>query len=209
MSSTAMLTFESLPVELISDILGETDVKSLIGQCICPLPWFGMADGVSRIGGTVVSGLSRKLREIISNPSLNPWRRPILRVLRRGDYSTDLANLGLRMIVPKYNWIEITSKGVPEFLLFEATVPNLNEHEWYECFRRRFLPSWTCWKKDSSWRIAFHKCVLEVEDETPSLRVLVCRVLYRVWHRTHSSCTADEAWTRFVTGFHPVFVFLV
>jgi hypothetical protein len=30
-SSTAMPTFESLPVELVSDILGETDVESLIG----------------------------------------------------------------------------------------------------------------------------------------------------------------------------------
>lgn len=30
------------------------------------------------------------------------------------------------------------------------------------------------------------------------LRVLGFRILYRVWHRTHSSCTADEAWTRLV-----------
>ena len=29
--------------------------------------------------------------------------------------------------------------------------------------------------------------------------VLGFRVLYRVWHRTHSPCTADEAWTRLVT----------
>jgi len=28
---TTMLTFESLPVELISDILGETNIESLIG----------------------------------------------------------------------------------------------------------------------------------------------------------------------------------
>lgn len=63
------------------------------------------------------------------------------------------------MIVPKHNWIEIMSKAHPEFLLFEAVIPNLTEHEWNECFKRRFLPSWAYWKKGSSWRIAFHKCV--------------------------------------------------
>jgi len=51
------------------------------------------------------------------------------------------------------------SKAHPEFLLFEATAPNLNEREWEECFRRRFLPSWAHWKKSSSWRVAFRKCV--------------------------------------------------
>jgi len=30
-----MLTFESLPVELISDILGQTDIKSLVGASLC------------------------------------------------------------------------------------------------------------------------------------------------------------------------------
>lgn len=153
-----MPTLEYLPVELISDILAETDVETLI----------------------VVSGLSRRLREIISNPALNPWHRLILRRLHRREYATDLANLGLRLIVPKHNWIEIASKADAEFLLFEAVIPNLNEHEWEECFRRRFLPGWAYWKKSSSWRVAFHK------------------VLYRLWHRTHSSCTADEAWTRYL-----------
>lgn len=109
----------------------------------------------------VVSGLSRRLREIISDPALNPWRRPILRILNRGEYGAGLANLSLRMIVPKYNWIEIMSKAHPEFLLFEATIPNLNEHEWEECFRRRFLPGWAYWKKGSNWRVAFHKYVLD------------------------------------------------
>ncbi|KAF9651080.1 hypothetical protein BDM02DRAFT_3163826 [Thelephora ganbajun] len=170
-----MLTFESLPVELISDILGETDIQSLI----------------------VVSGLSRRLREIISDPALNPWRRPILRRLHLGEYGTDFANLSLRMIVPKYNWIQIMSKAHPEFLLFEATAPNLNEHEWDECFRRRFLPSWVYWKKSSSWRTAFYKT--EISLCMVSFSVLGFRVLYRIWHRTHSPCTADEAWTRYLT----------
>lgn len=106
-----------------------------------------------------MSGLSRRLREIVSDPALNPWRLPILRRLHRKEYGTDLANLSLRMIVPKHNWIEIMSKADPEFLLFKATAPNLNEREWDECFRRRFLPSWGCWKKSLSWRAAFHKYV--------------------------------------------------
>ena len=120
------------------------------------LPLFGMISTAPLVG-TAVSGLSRRLRQVISDPGLNPWRRPILHRLHRGEYGTDLANLSLRMIVPKYNWIEIMSNAHPEFLLFQATVPNLNEHEWDECFRRRFLPSWAYWKKNSSWRVAFHK----------------------------------------------------
>lgn len=106
-----------------------------------------------------MSVLSRRLREIVSDPALNSWRRPILRRLHRKEYGADLANLSLRMIVPKHNWIEIMSKADPEFLLFEATVPNLKEYEWEECFRRRFLPSWAYWKKSLSWRAAFHRYV--------------------------------------------------
>lgn len=158
--------------------------------------------------GTAVSGLSRRLREIVSNPTLNPWRRPILRRLRRKDYGADLANLSHRMIVPKYNWIEIMSQADPDFLLFEVAVPNLNEHEWGECFRRRFLPSWAYWKKSLSWRAAFHRYVQGkftlVCDAIPVFWAF--RVLYRVWHRTHSSCTADEAWTRLVAIFRPTFI---
>ncbi|KAH7916270.1 hypothetical protein BJ138DRAFT_596179 [Hygrophoropsis aurantiaca] len=51
--------------------------------------------------------------------------------------------------------------------------------EWEECFRRRFLPSWTRWKQNS-WRETFTK------------------VLHRVWHRSHTSCTTDESWTKYV-----------
>ena len=153
-----MPTFESLPVELISDILGETNIESLISAS--SYAEFSVVRDISTsLVQTVVSSLSRRLREIISDPALNPWRRPILRRLRRREYGADLANLSLRMIIPRYNWIEIMSKAHPEFLLFEATAPNLNEREWDECFRRRFLPSWAYWKKSSSWRAAFHKYV--------------------------------------------------
>lgn len=44
--------FESLPVELIAEILGELDLTSLI----------------------LVSYLSRRLHAIASDPSLNPWK---------------------------------------------------------------------------------------------------------------------------------------
>jgi len=202
-----MLTLETLPVELISDILGETDIESLIGaSSFAPRH----CRDISTIppAGTAVSGLSRRLREIISDPALNPWRRPILHRLHHGEYGPVLANLSLRMIVPKHNWIEIMSKARPEFLLFEATVPNLNEHEWDECFRRRFFPSWTYWKKSSSWRSAFHKCAKggNLSSCMASFSVPCFRVLYRVWHRTHSSCTTDEAWTRSVTSSHSALI---
>ncbi|TFK85434.1 hypothetical protein K466DRAFT_494726 [Polyporus arcularius HHB13444] len=154
-----MSAFESLPVELIADILGELDIASL----------------------TIVSSLSRRLRAIASDPSLNPWRRPILRTLRNpdGEYEPALKHLSIRQTVSRHNWIEILSLGKAEYLLFEMTLPNLAEAEWEECFRRRFLPGWTKWR-GSSWKMAFLK------------------VLHRVWHRSHSSCTADESWTKYI-----------
>ncbi|EGO27653.1 hypothetical protein SERLADRAFT_367218 [Serpula lacrymans var. lacrymans S7.9] len=151
-------TFESLPVELIAEILSELDLASLIE----------------------VSYLSRRLRFIASDSSLNPWRRPIIRNLYNLDYENCLKHLSVRTIVPRQNWIEVLSLATPSFLLFDATLPNLRAVEWEECFRRRFLPGWTKWKKDSSWREAFLK------------------VLHRVWHRSHTSCTTDESWTKYV-----------
>jgi len=68
-----------------------------------------------------------------------------------------------------------------EYILFEATLPNLKSFEWQECFRRRFLPGWSKRKKvGSQWKAIF------------------LQVLHRVWHRSHSSCTSDEAWTKYV-----------
>ncbi|KZT29263.1 hypothetical protein NEOLEDRAFT_1153829 [Neolentinus lepideus HHB14362 ss-1] len=152
------ITFEALPVELIAEILGELDLRALIK----------------------VSYLSRRLNQISSDPSLNPWRRPILRNLLSGKYEDCLKHLCIRTIVPRQNWIEILSLARSSYLLFEATLPNLKSDEWEECFRRRYLPGWTKWKKDCSWREAYY------------------RLLYRVWHRSHSSCTADEAWTKYI-----------
>ncbi|TFK55560.1 hypothetical protein OE88DRAFT_1709994 [Heliocybe sulcata] len=151
-------TFESLPVELIAEILGELDLQTLI----------------------TVSYLSRRLNQISSDPSLNPWRRPILRNLRSGQYEDCLKHLCVRTSVPRQNWVEILSLARSSYLLFQATLPNLKSDEWEECFRRRNLPGWMKWKKDCSWREAYQ------------------RLLYRVWHRSHSSCTADEAWTKYI-----------
>ncbi|KAK0190804.1 hypothetical protein F5146DRAFT_1103070 [Armillaria mellea] len=153
------VTFESLPVELIAEILGELDLESLIKA----------------------SYLSRRLLTITSDSSLNPWRRPILRNLRSATYEDCLRHLSVRQTVPRQNWIEILSLARPSFILFDATLPNLKAADWEECFNRRFLPGWKKWKKDGvSWREAFIK------------------LLHRVWHRSQTSCTADESWTKYV-----------
>ncbi|KAI0650530.1 hypothetical protein C8Q79DRAFT_900470 [Trametes meyenii] len=162
---------ESLPVELVADILGELDIASLI----------------------TVSYLSRRLRAVASEPSLNPWRRPILRNLLDPDevYEPALKHLSVRQTVPRQNWVEILTLGKAEYLLFEMTLPNLKETEWEECFSRRFLPGWMKWKKEGSWQAAFLKYA-------PRSLATCGRMLHRLWHRSHSSCTADEAWTHYV-----------
>ena len=131
------ITLESLPVELVTAILEELDLASLI----------------------VVSYLSRRLHTIASDRSLNPWRAPILRNLHSGVYEGSLKHLSVRTTVPRQNWIEIISMALPRFLLFEATLPNMKEADWHECFKRRFLPGWQKWKRDLSWHETFKKCV--------------------------------------------------
>ena len=133
-----VITFEYLPVELIADILSELDLVSLI----------------------TVSGLSRRIHSIASDSSLNPWRKPILRNLRDGNYEPSFNSLLVRYIVPRQNWVEIMSLAKADFLLFRATLPNLMAREWEECFRKRFLPGWCKWRKDGmQWKEAFMKCV--------------------------------------------------
>lgn len=130
---------ESLPVELIAEILGELDLPSLI----------------------IASYLSRRLNYVASDSSLNPWRGPILRCLlvQPGTpYDPSLRNLSERSTVPRQNWIEILSMARAEWLLLEATLPSLKDSEWEECFKRRFLPSWRKWKgENEGWRSAFRK----------------------------------------------------
>lgn len=134
---TTTVTFETLPVELVADILCKLDLETLIQ----------------------ISQLSRRLRDIASDSSLNPWRQPILTNLRSASYEGALKNLSVRSTVPRHNWIEILSLATPSFILFESTLPNLSEAEWEECFRRRFLPGWARWKRGGSWHEVFLKLV--------------------------------------------------
>ena len=120
-----------------AEILGELDLASLV----------------------VVSYLSRRLHGIASHPSLNPWRKPILRNLymhQDGEYEPCLRTLSVRHTVPRQNWVEILTLGKAEYLLFEMTLPNLKEGDWEECFRRRFLPGWVKWKT-TTWKAAYLK----------------------------------------------------
>lgn len=128
----------------------------------------------------IMSHLSKRFYLVASDSSLNPWRRPILTNLRSNTYEQALKHLSVRLTVPRQNWIEVLSLARPSFILFEATLPNLTSSEWEECFSRRFLPGWRRWKKDSSWKEAFLK------------------LLHRVWHRSVSSCTTDESWTKYI-----------
>ncbi|GAW05071.1 hypothetical protein LENED_006905 [Lentinula edodes] len=156
-----MGTFLTLPVELIADVLSELDLDSLI----------------------IISYLSRRLHDIVSDPSLNPWRKPILRSLRSSQNegsSGSLKHLSVRRIVPRHNWIEILSLASPSFILLDATLPNLRSEEWEECFNRRFLPGWRKWHKEGSWKATY------------------LEVLHRVYHRSRTSCTSDESWTKYI-----------
>jgi hypothetical protein len=170
-----LLTLDALPVELIADIMAELDLPSLI----------------------TMSQISRLFRAIVSDSSLNPWRRPILHCIRSGDLSDSFKHLSVRSIVPRHNWIEIMSLAKPQFLLYEATLPNLKEDEWEECFRRRFLPGWIKWSV-TRWKERFMKFVYTTSQlHTISHTFILCRTLHRVAHRSTTSCTAEESWTTF------------
>ncbi|KAJ6539594.1 hypothetical protein B0H19DRAFT_365737 [Mycena capillaripes] len=170
----------SLPVELIAKIVAELTLQDVIK----------------------ISQLSRRLKLVASDPVLNIWRLPILRNLCSDEYEGSFKHLSVYMSVPRHNWVEILSMGRASYILFETTLPNLKEAEWEEAFkrfvciscrriasiqpklptiRRRFLPSWRKWRRDSPWKAAF------------------LRLLFRVWHRSSvSHCTTDEAWTKYI-----------
>ncbi|PPQ64614.1 hypothetical protein CVT24_008351 [Panaeolus cyanescens] len=126
------------------------------------------------------SYVSRRLYSVAADPSLNPWRRPIYDNLLTGNYETALKHLSVRHVVPRQNWIAILSTARPSFIIFQSTLPNLRSSEWELCFRRRFLPSWHKFRKDASWKEAFLKSI------------------HRVWHRSTTSCSVDEAWTKYI-----------
>ncbi|KAF4619500.1 hypothetical protein D9613_005270 [Agrocybe pediades] len=127
-----------------------------------------------------MSNVSKRFYAVASDPSLNPWRKPITRILSTHAYTASLKHLSVRSTVPRQNWIDILSLARPSFILFEATLPNLSSRDWEECFKRRFLPSWDKWRKDLSWREAY------------------IRLLHRVWHRASTTCTTDESWTKYI-----------
>jgi hypothetical protein len=126
-------SMEALPVELIGKIVSELALEDVIK----------------------ISQLSRRLKLIASDPILNVWRLPILRNLRSNEYEDTLKHLSVYMSVPRHNWVEILSIGRASYILFETTLPNLREAEWEEAFKRRFFPSWTKWRRDSTWKAAF------------------------------------------------------
>lgn len=124
-----------LPVELIASILGLLDIVSL----------------------RITSETCTRLRLIVSDPLLNPWRYPILREILTKRYPHELKHLSTLSIVPRTNWLPVLTYGSPEYILFQCTLPNLSEDQWREAFRRRFLPSWSKIKKNGSWKEAFLK----------------------------------------------------
>ncbi|KIM25876.1 hypothetical protein M408DRAFT_73505, partial [Serendipita vermifera MAFF 305830] len=82
--------------------------------------------------------------------------------------------------IPKQNWVHVLALSAPETVLFTYDVPWLPEEIWHQAFLLRFLPSWTCWRRYHSWKRA-------------SLTLL-----WRVHHRLHVTCTAEESWTNYV-----------
>ena len=120
--------FEALPVELIAEILTELDLETLL----------------------TVSQLSRRLRQVSSDSSLNPWKWPILQNLRRRDgvYESCMDRLGTFTVVPRTNWVDILSMAHPKFLLFRVALPSLPDRDFEEAAHRRFLPSWVRRQRD-------------------------------------------------------------
>jgi F-box-like len=102
-------SLETLPVELIAAILSQLDIISLKN----------------------VSTVSSRLRAVASDPLLNPWRAPILHELSLR-IPDGLRSISVLSSVPRHNWLEILCYASPDFLLFQATLPNLTESQYEE-----------------------------------------------------------------------------
>lgn len=133
------MNFDGLPVELVVSVLEELDLNSLV----------------------TVSTLSRRLRQIISDPFLNPWRQPIARILANGSCADEplLRHIAERSTFPRQNAVDILTLAPASFILFDFTSPNLKQADWELIFRKRFLPGWVKWKRDLSWREVYKRCV--------------------------------------------------
>lgn len=166
------LTLETLPVELITGILEHLDIAALRACSeVCPY-----------------------LRDAVSNS----WRHPIIRALLRHDLEP-LKNLGELGSVPRHIWIDILCYASPDFLLFQATLPNIFEDDYQRAFFRRFPPSWSKIRKNGSWRSAFHKYLSflwSLVELFVTKRIL--RMLYSVHHRLSTNCTTTEAWSNYI-----------
>ena len=158
------------PVELVAEILSELDVPDLIHA----------------------SQVSRGMRAVVADAALNPWRRAVKRALRAGAYSA-LRPLNGCTAVPEQTWIEILAVAPAPVVLFDACIPRLAAADWADAFARRFLPAWRRWKRDASWKEVYLRSALPPRRP----RAHPTRLLYRVWHRALSSCSADESWTKF------------
>jgi len=155
---SAFEAFGGLPPELVADILSYLEIPDLI--CLTTL---------------------FPLRLVLSSPSLNPWRIPVLRLLDRESRPSDLANIAaFHYVFPRSNWTPILSRTDPRFLLYDCVIPHLSERTWQTAFETRFLPSWKRWKKGMKWREAF------------------LRVLAIVSHKLESYCKVDQAWTKYI-----------
>ncbi|KAG9017966.1 hypothetical protein FRB90_012852 [Tulasnella sp. 427] len=117
-----MASIHELPVEILSDILAQLPIPSIIAA----------------------SQISRYFRRICQDPLLNPWRPVILATLTDPDLENInwLTTLSEHGSMPRQNFIDILSLAPPQFLLLEATLPTLPDYYWDEAINRRFLPSW-------------------------------------------------------------------
>ncbi|KAJ9112667.1 hypothetical protein QFC22_006169 [Naganishia vaughanmartiniae] len=161
-------TLETLPLELISQILSYLPLSSLL-----PL-----------------STLSRTFQFISSDPTVTPFPTAIAREIDLGPpYTRELEVLGTYSHIPRGAFIQVLVRAAPEWVLDNMVIPvGMTTLEWRECFEQRFLPSWKRFKfrnhtsssnGEHSWRAAFLRV----------LRTLVHRQL---------GCTHQEAWTRFL-----------
>ncbi|KAG9016824.1 hypothetical protein FRB93_009353 [Tulasnella sp. JGI-2019a] len=146
-----------IPVETLADIFSLLSIPEIV----------------------VVSRVSRHLRLICQDPLLNPWRRPIIRLLRSDQSLDALKTLSVHSVVPRQNFVEILCLASPHFILLGATLPHLTIDQWHEVLNRRFLPSWG------------------IGRHTTNPREQYMRTLWSIWHRLNSSCNT-QAWCSYV-----------
>src|ERR1700754_2322333 len=97
---------DGLPAELMADILSYLDIQDLLH----------------------LSTTSRTLRVVLSNPNLNPWRAPLMRLLDRQTYPSVLVNISSYPdVFPATNWTTILTRSDPRFLLYECVIPHLTD----------------------------------------------------------------------------------